>query len=243
MNRKRTTIIITGTTIATVLAIAAGCSMKKPETSRLIPVTRPAAVTVETETQETTEQRKTDGAVTQIEPISFNIGTSANTEETAPAAPTETEAKQVPQKAKKTVKKTKKVTKKVTKKNTKKTSKKNAAKQLFTYGTTNYVNGNVTVTVRITKDNKASVTVDKRTTDKDNLSYCEHFYFTGAINKKTGVLNYSDCTKMYFAGTNSGKNVRTHYTDGKGTVKFCGNQIIWTDNNSKDYQSAKFTKA
>ena len=130
MNRKITTIIITGTTLATVLAIAAGC-MKKPETSRLLPVTRPAAVTVETET---TEQRKADGAVTQIDPISFTIGTPANTEETAPAAPTETEAKQVPQKAKKTTKKTKKVTKKVTKKKTKKskkTSKKTAAKQLF----------------------------------------------------------------------------------------------------------------
>lgn len=242
MNRKITTIIITGTTLATVLAIAAGC-MKKSETSRLLPVTRPAAVTVETGT---TEQRKADGAVTQIEPISFTIGTPANTEETAPAAPTETEAKQVPQKAKKTVKKTKKVTKKVTKKKTKKskkTSKKTAAKQLFTYGTTEYVSGNVTVTVRITKDNMASVEVNKRTTDRDGQYHCEHFSFTGTINKKTGVLNYSDCTKMYFAGTNSGMNVRTHFTDGKGTVKFCGNQIIWTDNNSKDYQSVKCTKA
>ena len=242
MNRKITTIIITGTTLATVLAIAAGC-MKKSETSRLLPVTRPAAVTVETGT---TEQRKADGAVTQIEPISFNIGTPANTEETAPAAPTETEAKQVPQKAKKTTKKTKKVTKKVTKKKTKKskkTSKKTAAKQFFTYGTTKYVSGNVTVTVRITKDNMASVEVNKRTTDRDGQYHCEHFSFTGTINKKTGVLNYSDCTKMYFAGTNSGMNVRTHFTDGKGTVKFCGNQIIWTDNNSKDYQSVKCTKA
>ena len=228
MNRKITTIIITGTTLATVLAIAAGC-MKKSETSRLLPVTRPAAVTVETET---TEQRKADGAVTQIEPISFTIGTPANTEETAPAAPTETEAK-----------KTKKVTKKVTKKKTKKTSKKTAAKQLFTYGTTKYVSGNVTVTVRITKDNMASVEVNKRTTDRDGQYHCEHFSFTGTINKKTGVLNYSDCTKMYFAGTNSGMNVRTHFTDGKGTVKFCGNQIIWTETNSKDYQSAKCNKA
>ena len=58
MNRKITTIIITGTTLATILAIAAGCSMKKPETSRLLPVTRPAAVTVETGT---TEQRKEIG--------------------------------------------------------------------------------------------------------------------------------------------------------------------------------------
>ncbi len=160
----------------------------------------------------------------------------AETQETTKKA-----TKKAAKKAKKTVKKTKKVTKKA--KKTKKTTKKTAAKKLFTYGNSKYVNGNITVSVKITKDNKAKVEVSNRRTDKDKISHCEFFTFTGTINKKTGVLSYSDCTKRNIVSANSGNNIRTHYTDGKGTLKFCGNRIIWTDNNSKDYQSVKLTKA
>ena len=232
---------------ATAIALVAGCSMTRPESSKLLPIAHPGTFAIETETQETSEARNLVSVVTPVETISIDIDTPADTEETAPS---ETTAKKVAQKAKKTVKKavkkTKKVTKKVTKKTkktAKKTSKKTAAKKLFTYGMTNYVNGNVTVTVKITDDNKASVEVNNRMTDKDRIYHCEHFSFTGTIDKKTGVLNYSDCKKVYITGTNSGKNVRTNFTDGTGTLKFCGSNIIWTDDNSKTYQSAKFTKA
>lgn len=196
--------------------------------------------------EQTTTISETTEKTPEIEITSMPVKTLTEIQDSEQKAETQETTKKATKKAakktKKTAKKTKKVTKKATKK-TKKTTKKTAAKKLFTYGSSKYVKGNITVSVKITKDNKAKVEVSNRRTDKDKISHCETFTFTGTINKNTGVLSYSDCTKRYIVSANSGNNVRTHYTDGKGTVKFCGSYIIWTDNNSKDYQSVKLTKA
>ena len=237
MNKKYLALLTTGTLLLTTVT-AAGCASKR---ASLLPTTPDVSIQ-EIQTQPEIDQTEETMVVSPVSQT--DAETEQDTFDTlTPLVKTST--KSVKKTVRKTSRKTKK-TKKVTKKTTKKTAKKKTTKpskttgsRKFSYGYSAYNYKNMAVYVEINKDNTAKFSVVEMHHNDKELQYEIYWSGTGTIDPETNKLTYKDCVKTILVSTNTGKNTRMHYSDGRGTFKFNGNSLKWNDNH--DYSGNDFT--
>ena len=238
MNRKFLALLTTGTLLLTSVA-AVGCASKR---ATLLP-TAPAASIQEIQTQPETNKTEEKMVVT---PVSYTVPEAEpDTFDTLTAVVMKTSKKTVKKAARKTSKKTKK-TRKVTKKAVKKTAKKKTSKTSnsieFSYGNSVYNYKNMVAYVDIKKDNTIKFTIVEMHHNDKEVQYEICWSASGTIDPKTNKATYSNCIKNIVVFTNTGKNTRMHYSGGRGTIKFSGKALRWSDTHDYSGNNVSFTK-
>lgn len=147
--------------------------------------------------------------------------------------------------AKKTAKKTSKKTAKKAKKTAKKTTKLTAGNTKFTYGKSTFAAKTIVINVNIRKDNTASVTIERKPVDTDyhyKYDVSDYWMLSGRIDPETGIISYSNCSRMYFVKSLTFNQSRNEYLHGKGEIKISGNTLTWNDRTEHYADGMHFSK-
>lgn len=243
MNKKILVILATGTLLATAVTVAA-CAAKKPQNAQTTPVTstliaEPAADPMSFGDQDPIVIKSLTQRDPQINPVEIFEIEDLVPLTTKPATTKKVSKTAVNKVVKKIYKKTKK-TKKPTKKPSK-PSAKNTAR--FTYGRSVYSFQNMIVYLTINKDNTVDFGAVEYKHNAPEIQYEICWQATGTLDPKTNTIVYKDCVKQLIVFTNTGKNFRTHYSNGHGKITLNGKTLKWDDNNDKRCGNFTFVKA
>ena len=244
MNKKILVILATGTLLAASVT-AAACAAKKPQAAETAPaasilIAEPAADPMSFGNEDPVVIKSLHQADPEVKPAGVIEIEDLVLLNTKPAATKKVSKKAVKKTVTKTFKKTKKPTKKPAKKPSK-TSGKNTAK--FTYGRSVYTYQNMAVYLTINKDNTVDFSAVETKHNAPEVQYEICWQATGTLDPKTNTIVYKDCVKRLIVFTNTGKNFRTHYSNGHGKVTLNGKTLKWNDNSDQRCGNFTFVKA
>ena len=214
MKNNSIVLIATGTLFATVLSVAAGYALTRPEKTKLLPAVNIRSIVFEPETSAIESTEVTEPAV-EVKNMSVDFTEPEITE--TPASGTSS-------------------------KTPKKMSKKQSAKVNYTYGTSRYNNGEWTALINVKEDDTAVIEIVHEMFDDNGDFFTDHWFITGRIDKSTGTLEYSGCVNTTLKYDRLGRHENKIYNNGTGIIRFSGNSFSWTDTFRNEAKNLKLTK-